>query len=212
MATTDPSTAVDSADGAQRTARIAGLWFIGTFVFSIPALLIYDPILNDTNYIVSGGHDTQVQFAALLEVLTAITGIATAVVLYRIVRRQNEALAIAYVAVRVVESTLIVVGVISLLSVVTLREDVGGGTAAGNDALINTGRALVAIKDWTFLFGPAFCAGLGNGVVLGYLMYRSGLVPRAWTWFGLIGGPLSVIGRQRCCSVPGIRHRAFRAS
>ena len=196
MASTEPGipVVVDSGDATQRTARIVGLWFIATFVFSIPALLLYDPILNDANYIVSAGDDTRVQFGALLEVLTAISGVATAVVLYRIVRRQNEALAIGYVAIRIVESTLIVVGVISLLAVVTLRQDVGGTAAADNEALINTGRALVGLKDWTFLLGPAFCAGIGNGLILGYLMYRSGLVPRAMTWFGLIGGPVSVAG------------------
>jgi hypothetical protein len=109
-------------------------------------------------------------------------------VLWPIVRRQSETLALSYVASRVVESTIIVVGLISLLSVVTLREDfAGAGADAGS--LSVAGEQLVAIHDWTFLLGPGFCVGV-NGLLLGYLFYRSGLVPRWMAMFGLVGGPL----------------------
>jgi hypothetical protein len=129
-----------------------------------------------------------------LEIITAIAGIATAVVRFPIVKRQSERIALGYVATRVLESTTIVVGLISLLAVVTLREDLGGAAGSDPATLDAVGRALVAIKDWTFLLGPAFCAGLGNGLLLGYLMYRSGLVPRRMALLGLIGGPVSVAG------------------
>jgi hypothetical protein len=178
----------------RRTARIAGVWFVITFVASIPALLLYDPVLNDTGYILGAGADTQVQVGALLEIITAIAGIATAVVLFPIVKRQSEAIALGYVATRVLESTIIVVGLISLLAVVTLRQDLGGAAGSERATLDTVGRALVAIKDGTFLLGPAYCAGLGNGLLLGYLMYRSGLVPRRMALLGVIGGPLSVVG------------------
>ena len=115
-------------------------------------------------------------------------------VLFPIIKRQSEAIALGYVATRIVESTLIVVGLISLLAVVTLRQDLGGADASDRATLDAIARALVAIKDGTFLFGPAFCAGLGNGLLLGYLMYRSGLVPRRMALLGVIGGPLSVVG------------------
>jgi hypothetical protein len=171
-------------DSNRRTALIAGVWFILTFVFSIPAaLFLYTPILDDPNYIVGPGADSRIQLGAFLEVLTAIANIATAVVLYRILRRQSEAVSIGYVALRVVESTLIVVGLISF-SIVTLRQE--GGSAN----LVLAGRSLVAFHDWTMLLGPAYCAGFGNGLLLGYLMYRSGLVPRPMALLGLIGGPL----------------------
>ena len=174
----------------QRRARTFGVLFALTFVFSIPALILYDPVLNDVDYILGSGSETRIQLGALFEVFTAIAGIGTAVVLWPIAKRQSETLALGYVGFRVVESTMIVVGAISLLSVVTLRQDLAGD-AAGLDAV---GRSLVAIHDWTFLFGPAFCAGLGNGLVLGYLMYRSGLVPPRMALIGVIGGPLSVVG------------------
>ena len=174
----------------QRRARVFGVIFALTFAFSIPALILYDPVLNDTGYILGSGSETQIQLGALLEVLTAITGIGTAVVIWPIIKRQSETLALSYVAVRIVESAMILVGAISLLSVVTLRQDLGAD-AAGLDTV---GRSLVAIKDWTFLFGPAFCAGLGNGLILGYLMYRSGLMPPRLALIGVIGGPIGVVG------------------
>lgn len=180
-------------DSTRRTASIAGLWFIGTFVFSIPAALLYDPVLSDANYILGQGADTQVAVGAFLEVLLAIANIATAVVLFPILRRQSEAISLGYVALRIVESTLILVGLISLLSVVMLREDFAGA-GADNNALSSAGQALVALHDGTFLLGPQFCAGFGNGLLLGYLMFTSGLVPRGMALLGLIGGPLAFAG------------------
>jgi hypothetical protein len=177
-----------SADAVQRTARIAGVWFILTFVFSIPAALLYDPVLNDANYILGAGADTQVRLGALLEILTAVANIATAVVLFPILKRQSESIALGYIGLRILESTVIVMGVISVLAVVTLRQDLAG--EGGADATL-IGQSLVALKDQTFLLGPAFCAGFGNGLLLGYLMYRSGLVPRPMALIGLIGGPIA---------------------
>ena len=177
---------------SRKTALYAGLWFIGTFVFSIPAALLYDPVLNDADYILGDGADTRISLGAFLEILTAIANIATAVVLYRIVRRVSESIAVGYVALRIVEATIIVVGLISLMSVVTLREDFAA--AAGGESLNITGQSLVAFHEWTRLLGPQFCAGFGNGILLGYLMYKSGLVPRGMALLGLIGGPLAVAG------------------
>ena len=172
----------------QQRARIFGVLFGLTFVTAIAGLLLYDPVLNDADYILGDGADTRVQLGALCEIFLAITNIGTAVVLWPIVKRQSETLALSYVASRVVESIIIVVGLISLLSVVTLREDfAGAGTDAGS--LTVAGESLVAIHDWTFLLGPGFCVGV-NGLVLGYLFYRSGLVPRWMAMFGLVGGPL----------------------
>jgi uncharacterized protein DUF4386 len=172
----------------QQRARIFGVLFALTFVTSIAGLILYDPVLNDADYILGAGADTRVQLGALCEIFLAITNIGTAVVLWPIVRRQSETLALGYVASRVVESTVIVVGLISLLSVLTLRQDfAGAGADAGS--LTIAGQSLVAIHDYTFLLGPGFCVGV-NGLLLGYLFYRSGLVPRWIATFGLVGGPL----------------------
>jgi Domain of unknown function (DUF4386) len=172
----------------QQRARIFGVLFALTIVTAIAGLLLYDPVLNDADYILGDDSDTRIQLGALCEIVLAITNIGTAVVLWPIVRRQSETLALTYVASRVVESAVIVVGLISLLSVLTVREDLAG-TGADAGSLTVTGESLVAIHDWTFLLGPGFCVGV-NGLVLGYLFYKSGLVPRQIAIFGLVGGPL----------------------
>jgi len=171
----------------RKLALIAGVLFVITFVTSIPALLLYDPVLNDPNYIVGAGADTRVFLGAFLELVLIIANIGTALALFPILKRQSEGLALGYVTARVVECVFIAVGIISLLSVVTLRQDAAGADA---DSLVAIGQSLVAIHDWTFLLGPGFVVGVGNGLLLGYLMYRSSLVPRRMAVLGLVGGPL----------------------
>ena len=176
----------------RKTALIAGALFVITFLTSIPAaLLLYTPVLDHTNYIVGAGADTRVALGAFLEVLLIVANVGSAVVLFPILKRQNEPLALGYVTARIIESTFIAIGIVSLLAVVTLRKDVGG--TGGGGTLVTVGRSLVAIHDWTFLLGPGWIVGIGNGLILGYLMYRSGLVPRGMAMLGLIGGPLIII-------------------
>jgi hypothetical protein len=160
-----------------------------TFVTSIPALLLYHPILHDHNYILGAGHDTRIEFAAFLEVLQAIAQIGVAVVMFPILRRKSESLALGYVASRTVESTIVCVGLISLLSLLTLRQDLAASVGGNSGSLVIAGRTLVAIHKWTFLVGPGFCVAV-NDIILGYLMYTTGLMPRRLAMFGLIGGPL----------------------
>lgn len=176
-------------DPDQRAARVFGALFILTFVTSIAGLLLYGPVLHDADYVVSGGANGQIALGALLEIGLVITNIGTAVVLYPIARRYSETLALGWVASRIMESAIIAFGAISLLSVLTLQQDSGGEPGA----LLVQGQALVAVHDWTFLFGPNFCVGVGNGIILGALMWKSGLVPRQLAILGLIGGPLLLV-------------------
>ena len=174
----------------RKTALIAGALFVITFLTSIPAaLLLYAPVLDHTNYIVGAGADTRVALGAFLEVLLIVANVGSAVVLFPVLKRQNEGLALGYVTARIIESTFIAIGIVSVLAVLTLRRNVGS-TGAG--PLVTVGRSLVAIHDWTFLLGPGWIVGVGNGLILGYLMYRSGLVPRRMAMLGLIGGPLII--------------------
>jgi hypothetical protein len=177
---------------ARKRARIAGIFFVITFI-SIATLPLYDQVLNHTHFIVGGGGDLRVQLGALCDLITLIAGIGTAVALYPVLRRQSEGLALGYVTVRVVESALIAVGIVSLLAVVTLRKDLAGAAGTNSASLILTGRSLVAVHDATFLLGPAFCAAIGNGLMLGYMMFRSGLVPRRFAQFGMVAGSLALV-------------------
>ena len=179
-------------DPLRKTSLIFGVFFAGTFIFSIPALLFYDPVLNNANYIVGGGFETRISMGALFEILLAICNIATAIVIFPVVKRVSEPVGLGYVASRIVESVIILAGVVSIMSIVTLRASFAPG--GDTNALTMAGKSLLAFHDWTFLLGPQFGAGFGNGLLLGYLMYRSGLVPRRMALLGLIGGPLAFIG------------------
>jgi Domain of unknown function (DUF4386) len=171
----------------RKIALAAGVLFIITFVTSIPALYLFQPVLDDpAGYIAGTGADnTRIFVGATLELLLIVANVATAVVLFPILKRQNEMLALGYVTARLVESTFIAIGLVSVLAVVSLQQQGATGADAGT-----VGVALAAIKDWTFLLGPGFIVGIGNGLLLGYLMYESGLVPRRMAMLGLVGGPL----------------------
>lgn len=174
----------------RKLAFIAGVFWLITFVTSIPALILYAPVLNHAHYVLAAGVDTRIEVGAFLEVMLAIAGIGTAVTMFPVLKRHNESLALGFIASRVLEATVIVVGIISVLSVVTLRKDFAGVAGADTASLLVAGKSLVTLHKWTFLFGPGVCSGVGNGLLLGYLMYRSALVPRRMALLGLIGGPL----------------------
>ena len=145
--------------------------------------MLDDPV----GYIAGGGHDKRVLFGAFLELLLIISNIGTAVVIVPIMWRRYRELSIGYVTARLFECTFILVGIVAVLGIITLRNQAAGadeGTVA---------YTLAALKDWTFLLGPGWVVGWGNGLILGYMMYRSQLVPRPWPWLGMIGGPLLFI-------------------
>jgi hypothetical protein len=170
----------------QRNARIFGVLFVITFITGIGALALFQPVLDDpADYIAGGGKDNQIYLGAFVEFLLILANVGTAVVLYPIVRRQNELLAIGYVTARVIECVFIAAGIIFVLGVVSLRQD----SPDAADLAVS----LAALKDWTFLLGPGLVVPFGNGLILGYLMYSSGLVPRRMAWLGLIGGPVLLI-------------------
>lgn len=181
-------------DPVRKSALVVGVLFIVTFIASIPpAFIFYTPVLNDSHYILGAGADTRIFVGAFFEVLLVISGIGTAVALFPVARRQHEEIALGYVAARIVEATMVAVGIISLLAVVTLRRDFAGSGGADAATFVVVGKALVTVHKWTFLLGPGFCPGIENGLMLGYLMYRTRLVPRPIAVLGLIAGPLAIV-------------------
>ena len=198
MATTAQTPATKAAKripmtSTRKTALVAGIFYLITFV-SIPTLALYGPVKNHRDWILSSGAHTGVLVGGFLEVIVALAGIGTAVTLYPVVKRQNEGVALGFVTARVLEAVMIFTGVVSLLSLVTLRQDLGGtaGAAGANAAaLVTTGASHVAIYNWTFLLGQSLMPGI-NALLLGSLLYRSRLVPRVIPVLGLIGAPLLI--------------------
>ena len=177
-------------DSMRKTALVVGVLYLVTFVTSIAAVVAYGSVLSDPAYITGPGADTGVALGAFLELFLIITNIGCAVVLYPILKWHNEALSLGYVAARLVECTFILIGILSVLAVVTLRQGAANADAA---SLGTVGDSLVAVKNWTFLLGPGFADGVGTGLILGWLMYRSGLVHRRMALFGVVGGPLLAV-------------------
>lgn len=172
---------------SQIFARLTGALFLVTFATSIPALVFcYAPTLNDPAFILGGGFDTGVSMGALLELILIVANVGTALTLYPVLRKHSEVLSLGYVAARLTECGFIAIGIIALLALNTLRLHASDADPA---MLVVTGKAFVAVHDWTFRLGPGVIVGIGNGLILGYLMWETRLVPRAMSILGLIGGP-----------------------
>jgi hypothetical protein len=183
-----PGATPATTDPLRRTACAAGILYLITFV-SIPTLALYQGVRGQADFVLGAGSDTGVLWAALSEVVVALAGIGTAVVLYPVAKRQSETAALGFVASRVVEGCLIIVGVVSVLTVVTLRHDVAGTAGADPASLITTGHTLAAFYDWAFLLSQSLMP-VFNALCLGTVLYRSGLVPRILPVMGLVGAPL----------------------
>jgi hypothetical protein len=174
----------------RKTAFVAGLLYLITYL-AIPTVALYGPALNDPNFIASTGTSTGVVWAAVLELIVAFAIVGTGVALFPVLKRENEGVALGFVTARLFETGIIVVGIISVLSIVSLRQEVGATAGADAASLVITGRSLIAIHDWTFLIAQTLLPGI-NALLLGSLMYRSGLVPRVIPLLGLIGAPLMI--------------------
>ena len=174
----------------RKIALVAGVFYLITFI-SIPTLVLYGPVMNHRDWILGSGSHTGVLVGGFLEVIVALAGIGTAVTLYPVVKRQNEGAALGFVTARVLEAVMIFTGVVSLLSLVTLRQDLGGAAGANAAALVTTAASHVAIYNWTFLLSQSLMPGI-NALLLGSVMYRSRLVPRIIPVVGLIGAPFLI--------------------
>ena len=165
-----------SMDSMRKTALWAGILYLLTFV-SIPSFALYGPV-KESGYTAGPGPDTGVLVGGVLELIVGLACIGTAVALYPVVKRQNEAVAMGFVGTRVLEAATIFLGVASLWTIVTLRQN-----GAGADAVL-IGDALVAFYDRAFLVGQSFIPAI-NALLLGSLLYRSlsGAAGSTSAWF-----------------------------
>ncbi len=177
--------AATTMSSSRKTALWAGIFYVLTFV-SIPTLAIYGPV-KSANYILGAGPDTSAVIGGILEIIVALAGIATAVTLFPVLKKQNESAALGLVASRVLEASAIFVGVAFILSIVTLRQ-----AGAGADALV-TSNVLVTLYNRIFLLSQSFLPAV-NDLLLGFLLYKSRLVPRGLSLIGIVGGPVLLIG------------------
>ncbi len=177
-------------DSMRKTALVAGVFYLITFI-SIPTLALYGPVKDHRDWILGSAGHTAVLVGGFLEVIVALAGIGTAVTLYPVIKRQNESAALGFAAARVLEASMIFAGVVSLLSLVTLRQHLGAAAGANAAALVTTGASHVAIYTWTFLLGQSIMPGI-SALLLGTLLYQSRLVPRVIPVLGLIGAPLLI--------------------
>src|SRR3954453_21092627 len=181
----------------QRTGRIFGWLFIGTFVTSIPARLLFihgvGASWSDMRFVAGDTSTASIKLGAVLEFGLIVTQVGTAVVLYPLIRRQSETVSLGYVSARLMESVFAAIGIMSMLSVVSVIDSLNGASGAEAVALDTQGNSLVHTYEWAFEWGPGLVAGIGNGLLLGYLMYRSALVPPRLALLGLIGGPVLIL-------------------
>jgi hypothetical protein len=183
--TTTPSSVQDPT---RRHALAGGLFYLLTFASSIPAWVLIRGSVNADLTLVPG-HETQLLWAGLGDFTNALACVGSAVALYPVVKRQNQALALGFVTTRLFEAAIIMTGVCALLAVLTLQQQTSGATGAEAASATVVGQGLVAVRDWTFLFGPGFMATF-NALMLGTLLYKARLVPRIIPTVGLIGAPL----------------------
>ena len=181
----------------RRTGRIFGWLFIGTFVTSIPARLLFihgvGATWSDMHFVAGDTSHAALKWGAALEFGLILTQIGTAVVIYPLVRRQSETVSLGYVVARIMESVFAAIGIMSIISVLNVADALHGANGVLATALGAQGNSLVHTYDWAFLWGPGLVAGIGNGIMLGYLMYRSALVPQRMALLGMIGGSLLVL-------------------
>jgi hypothetical protein len=176
----------DAMSSMRKTAFVAGILYLLTFISSIPAVFLQAPVLDDPSFITSSASAELVRLGALFDIVNSLTAIGTALALYAVIRRQSQSFAIGFVSSRLFEATILMIGVVSILSIVTLQQP--GATGAEASLLLAVQETLVTVRNWAFVLGTGVPAL--NAFLLGWLMYKSRLVPRAIPVIGLIGAPL----------------------
>jgi hypothetical protein len=171
----------------RRTALVAGLLYLATFVAGIPPSFLYAPVLKDPSTVLTAGNDGQILWGVFLDLCTGMAGIGTAVALFSVVKRQHEGAALGFVTTRVIEGAMLFIAALSMLTLVAVRQ--AAANASEPATLTAIGQTLVDVRYGAHLMGPGLMPAF-NACLLGYLMYRSGLVPRWMPTLGLIGAPL----------------------
>ncbi|MEW9053034.1 MAG: DUF4386 domain-containing protein [Neobacillus sp.] len=171
----------------KKTSKIVGILFILAAVTAVIGLNLYDPILNGPDYLRKGSeHANQVIVGAVMELILVVSVVGTATAMFPLLRKYNETIALWHVCFRFLEAIIITVGVISVLSLLTLSQEFVAAGAPDPSSYHSSGIILKAIHDWTFLLGPLFMLGI-NTVMYSYIFYKTRLVPRFISLLGMTG-------------------------
>ena len=178
---------------ANLAEKVVGVLFILAAASSIIGLLLYDPILGDPDYLVNGAaHANQVILGALMELILVVSAVGTSITMFPFLRRYNESIALGHVCFRFMEAVIITVGIVSVLSLLTLSQEYVAAGAPDVASYQASGTVFHAVHDWTFLLGPNFMLGI-NTMLYSYIFYQSKLVPRFISLLGMTGATLVFI-------------------
>ncbi|SDN08257.1 protein of unknown function [Psychrobacillus sp. OK028] len=174
-------------DSNQKSAKIVGVLFFVAAISAVIGLLLYDPILNGSDYLVQGSeYSTQIALGALMELILVVSVIGTATTMFPILKKYNETLALWHVSFRFLEAVIIAFGIISVLSLLTLSQNFVAEGPVDSSSYQASSILLIAIHDWTFMLGPLFMLGI-NTIVYSYIFYKTNLVPRPLAILGMSG-------------------------
>jgi hypothetical protein len=177
----------------KKASKIVGMLFILAAVTAVAGVLLYDPFLKGSDYLMNGSkHANQVALGALMELILVVSAVGTATTMFPILRRYNETIALWHVCFRFLEAIIITIGVISVLSLLTLSTEFVAGGAANPASFESSGIVLKAIHEWTFMLGPNFMLGV-NTIMYSYIFYKTKLVPRFISILGMTGATLVFI-------------------
>ena len=177
----------------KKAARIVGVLFILAAVTAIIGLSLYDPILKGPDYLMKGSeHANQIILEAVMELILVISAVGTATTMFPFLKKYNETIALWHVCFRFIEAVIITIGVISVLSLLTLSKEYVAAGAPDIASYQASGIVLKAIHEWTFLLGPNFMLGL-NTIMYSYIFYKSNLVPKFIPIIGMTGATLVFI-------------------
>ncbi|WP_223595641.1 DUF4386 domain-containing protein [Neobacillus bataviensis] len=180
-------------DSTKKAAKIVGVLFILAAVTAIIGLILYNPILNGPDYMINGSeHANQVVLGVLMELMLVVSAVGTATTMFPILRKYNETIALWHLCFRFLEAIIITVGVISMLSLLTLSQEFAAAGAPDSESFQTSGIVLKAIHAWTFMLGPLFMLGI-NTMMYSYIFYKSRLVPRFIPILGMTGATLVFI-------------------
>lgn len=171
-------------------ASAAGVFYIIAAAAAIIGLKLYDPILIDANYLIEGANNSnQIVLGAFFELILACSAVGTGIILFPYLRKFNESMGLGYLCFRFLEVVFIIVGIISILSLLTLSHAYAKITTSDIAPFQTAGTILKAIHSWTFMLGPNFMLGI-NTFLYSYIFYQSELVPRKLSILGMVAAVL----------------------